>query len=98
MLRVLVGITAVNYSGSALLAARGDLRWEFAGYLVMLSLLSWFFAVGIPMMNRAIRERFGLVPVSYWGGVVEIFARVVLCAQTGLHSAMLVYSALGIDV
>ena len=59
MLRVLVAITLVNYAGSALLAARHDLTWEFAGYLVMLSLLTWFFGVTLPMMNRAIRERVG---------------------------------------
>jgi len=28
--------------------------------------------------------------------VVERFARVVLCAQTGLHAAILIYAALGL--
>ena len=97
LLRVLVALTFLNYAGSVALAARGELTWEFAGYLAILSILTWFFGVLLPMMNRGIRERFGQDPVGYWGGVVEIFARVVLCVQTGLYSALLTSRALGID-
>lgn len=96
LLRALLGLTLANYAASALMAARDLLTWQFAGYLVLLSLLTWFFGVGLPMMNRGIREHLGADPVGYWGGVVEIFARVVLCAQTGLHTALLVYQALGL--
>jgi len=96
LLRVLVGITLANYGASAFMAARNLLTWEFAGYLVLLSVLTWFFGVGVPMMNRSVRENLGAEPVGYWGGVVEVFARVVLCAQTGLHSALLVFQALGL--
>lgn len=98
LLRVLFGLTLANYAATALLAAGARLNWQFAGYLVLLSVLTWFFAVGIPMMNRANRESLGADPIGYWGGIVEVFARVVLCAQTGLYSALLVYAAFGISV
>ena len=96
LLRAMALLTAINYLLSLILGVRGQLSWVAIGYLVMLSVLSWFFAVGIPMMNRAIRERAGVDPTGYWGGVVEVFARVVLCAQTGIYSFLLVQFALGL--
>ena len=95
LLKALFALTVANYAASALLALRAQLNWQAASYLVLLSVLTWFFAVGIPMMNRANRESMGAPAVGYWGGVVEIFARVVLCAQTGTYTALLVFVALG---
>ena len=96
LLRALLLLTFLDYVGSATLAFLGLLNWQMAGFLVLLSLLTWFFAVAMPMLNRSVRENLGADPRSYWGGVVEKFARVVLCAQTGLYTALLVYIALGI--
>ena len=96
LLRGLALMTGLNVFGGALLAFFGTLRWDMVGYLVLLSLFTWFFAVGLPVLNRAVREQAGADPRSYWGSVVERFARVVLCAQTGLHAAILIYAALGL--
>jgi Trk-type K+ transport system membrane component len=89
-------MTGLNFLGGGVLAVMEILRWDMVGYLILLSLFTWFFAVAIPVMNRAIREQVGANPRSYWGGIVEIFARIVLCAQTGLHAAILIYAALGL--
>jgi hypothetical protein len=96
LLRALLLLTFVDYAGSATLAFMGRLNWQMAGFLVLLSLMTWFFAVAVPILNRSVRENLGANPRSYWGGVVEKFARVVLCAQTGLYTALLIYVALGI--
>ena len=94
LLRALIALTVVDFGGSAILAVLGKLAWSWAGMLVLLSLLTWFFAVMMPIMNRTVRESLGAPPESYWGGIVETFARVVLCAQTGIYTAILVYVAL----
>jgi len=96
LLRALLLLTMVDYAGSAALSISGLLNWQMAGFLVLLSLLTWFFAVIMPILNRAVREDLGAGPDSYWGGVVEKFARVVLCAQTGLYTALLIFVAIGI--
>lgn len=97
LLRVLVGLTLLNCAATALMAAGGLLPWEAGGYLVLLSILTWFFGVTLPMMNRAVREHMGAEPVGYWGSVVELFARVVICVQTGLHTSLLVWQGFGLD-
>ena len=96
LLRGLALLTGLNILGGAFLAFVGTLRWDMVGFLLLLSLLTWFFAVAVPVMNRAVREQAGADPRSYWGTVVERFARVVLCAQTGMHAAILIYAALGL--
>jgi len=96
LLRALLFLTLADYAGSAALAALGLLNWQMAGFLVLLSMLTWFFAVLMPQMTRSVRENLGATPHSYWGGVVEKFARIVLFAQIGLYTALLVYIALGI--
>ena len=60
--------------------------------LALLSVLTWFFAVVLPMMNREVRVSVGADDSTYWGELVEMFGRVVLVAQTGLYSALLVYA------
>ena len=96
LLRALLMLTLVDYVGSAVLAAVGLLNWQMAGFLVLLSMLTWFFAVIMPLLTRSVRENLGASSRSYWGSVVERFARIVLCAQTGLYTALLSYIALGI--
>ena len=96
LLRALLLLTMIDYAASATLAFLGLLNWQMAGFLVLLSLMTWFFAVAMPILNRSVRENLGANPRSYWGSVVEKFARVVLCAQTGLYTALLIYVALGI--
>jgi len=96
LLRAMLALTIADFAGSALLALIGKLSWSWAGMLVLLSLFTWFFAVMLPIMNRTVRESLGAPPESYWGGVVEKFARIVLCAQTGIYTAILVYVALGL--
>jgi hypothetical protein len=96
LLRALLLLTLVDYAASAALAGLGMLHWQMSGFLVLLSMLTWFFAVIMPILTRSVRADLGANPRSYWGGVVEKFARVVLCAQTGLYTALLIYIALGI--
>lgn len=96
LLRALLALTLADFAGSAILAALGKLMWSMAGLLVLLSGLTWFFGVILPIMNRTVRESLGATPESYWGSVVEKFARIVLCAQTGMYTAILVFIAVGL--
>jgi hypothetical protein len=90
VLRVTLVLTVVDHVAVLFLLAFGKLTAQSAGLLILLSVLGWFFAVALPVMNREVRHRLGVAPVGYWGEVVEIFARVVLCALTGLYTALLV--------
>jgi hypothetical protein len=96
LLRALLALSLADYAFSAALAVAGRLTWEMAGFLILLNLCAWFFGVAVPILNRSFRELLGASPLSYWGNVVEKFARIVLCALCGLYTAMLVYLALGI--
>jgi hypothetical protein len=89
VLRITLVLTMVDHAGALVLLALGLLTPQSTGLLVLLNVLGWFFAVALPVMNREVRVRMGAEPVGYWGEVVEIFARVVLCALTGLYSAAL---------
>jgi hypothetical protein len=96
VLRVVLVATILNHVGAVALVVLERLRGEMAGLLALLSVLSWFFAVCLPVISREARIRMGGARFSYWGEMVEMFAAVVLCVQTGLFSAILVYaSALG---
>ncbi len=95
LLRMVLALTVVNHIAAILLALSGALQTEIAGLLVLLSVMTWFFGVGLPVLNREVRHRIGAPRESYWGQVVETFARVVLCAQTGLYSAALLIYGLG---
>jgi len=92
VLRTLLAATAFNHVAAILMVVADRLAGEMAGLLALLSVLAWFFAVLLPVMNREVRIRLGRAGASYWGEVVEMFATVLLCAQTLLYTAILVYA------
>ncbi len=94
LLRMVLALTVLNHVAAILLTLCRVLQTEVAGLLVLLSVLTWFFGVGLPVLNREVRHRMGAGRDSYWGEVTEAFARVVLCAQTGLYSAALLFYSL----
>ena len=94
LLRVAIVITVVDHIAAILLVLTGRMAGEFAGLLALLSVLSWFFAVCLPVMNRQVRIRLGAPAVGYWSEVVELFGRIVLFVQTGLYTALLLYSTI----
>lgn len=82
-------LTCINHLVAILFVV---LRWvpiETAGFLVLMSVLTWFFAVALPVMNREVRISMGAARSSYWNDLVERFARVVLYAQTLMYTASL---------
>lgn len=85
-------VTFVDHAGAILMTIMGLISAAMAGLLALFSVLTWFFAVLLPMMNREVRAKVGADSSSYWGELVEMFGRVVLVAQTGLYSALLVYA------
>jgi len=89
LLRVLLVLTLADYAMAVLAVFLGRLGLEMAGFLVLLSMLAWFFAVGMPVMNREIDLRAG-IRNRYWREVAEMFCRVVLCAFTAIFTALLV--------
>ena len=93
VLRIAIVITVIDHVAAILLVLTGRMSGEAAGLLALLSVLSWFFAVCLPVMNREVRIRLGAPPVSYWSEVVEMFARIVVFVQTGLYTALLLYAA-----
>ncbi len=93
-LRVALIVTFVDHVVAIVMAIAGPLSPAMAGLLALLSVLTWFFAVVLPMMNREVRASVGADSASYWGELVEMFGRVVLVAQTALYSTLLVYALL----
>ena len=85
-------VTLVNHAAAIAMVIAEQLSPAMAGLLALLSVLTWFFAVVLPMMNREVRVSVGADDSTYWGELVEMFGRVVLVAQTGLYSALLVYA------
>jgi hypothetical protein len=94
LLRAAFVVTVVDHVGAIALVALGLLHGEWAGFLALLSVLSWFFAVCMPVMNREVRARLGGERSTYWGEVFEMFFRVALCAITVLYTAFLIGSAI----
>ncbi|MDH3590406.1 MAG: hypothetical protein OER88_00905, partial [Planctomycetota bacterium] len=95
LLRWILVITVVDHVAAIAMVSFGLLHAKMAGYLALLSVLSWFFAVVLPMMNRTLRTHAGQDATGYWGELMEGFFRVVLAAQTGLYAAFLIQAALG---
>ena len=91
LLRIVLTVTLVNHAAAVALVLTSRMVIEFAGLLVLLSILTWFFAVALPVMNREVRTYMGAEATGYWGEVVEMFARVVLGAQTAAYTALLAY-------
>lgn len=94
-LRIALLVTAVDHVAALVLVAAGRVSPEVAGVFALFSVLAWFFAVCMPVMNRTVRVRLGAPETGYWGEVVEMFGVVVLCVQTGLYTAAVVYGAAG---
>ncbi|MEE8107048.1 MAG: hypothetical protein V3T86_16050 [Planctomycetota bacterium] len=98
LLRVLLVVTLGNCGAAVLLALTGHLGARLAGTVLLLMGLSWFFAVGLPLMNREVRFHMSGTRGGYWTELVEMFFRVILAASTFLCTAMLIYAALGTDL
>ena len=90
ILRVLLVATVVDHVVTILMVVANRIPGELAGMLALLSVLAWFFAVCMPVMNRAVRHRLGGTEVGYWGEVAEMFATVALGAVAVLYTATLV--------
>lgn len=93
LLRVALLVTAIDYVAAAVLVLTGKMGGELAGMLALFSILSWFFAVCLPVMNRELRVQLGGTRFSYWSEVLEMFFRVLLFVVTGFHTALLAYAA-----
>jgi hypothetical protein len=93
-LRIALIVTAVDHVAAIALVAIGRVSPEVVGVFALFSVLAWFFAVCIPVMNRTVRTRFGVSATGYWGEVVEMFGRVVLCFQTALYTAAILGGAI----
>ena len=98
LLRVLLVVTLGNCGGAVVLALTGHLSSRLAGTVLLLMGLSWFFAVGLPLMNREVRFHLSGTRGGYWTDLFEIFFRVILAATTFLCTVMLIYAALGTDL
>jgi len=93
LLRIALFVTAIDYLVTIGLVLTGKMAGELAGLLVLFSILSWFFAVCLPVMNREVRVQMGGSRFFYWSDVLEKFFRVVLFVVTGFYTALLVYAA-----
>ena len=94
LLRVLLAVTLVNTAATLVLAVLHRINIHLTATVILLSTLAWFFAVGLPVMNREVRLRVSGSKRSYVSDLIEMFYRVVLGALTLLWTAMLVYAAL----
>ena len=92
LLRLLLIATILSHLGAILCVVLGRLSGQTAGIMALLSVLSWFFAVCLPVMNREVRASLGGAEVTYWSQVAEMFFRVLLCVVTGLYAAAVVYA------
>jgi hypothetical protein len=89
VLQAVLFLSLVDYAGAFLLALLGRIPWAGAGVLVALSALTWYFGLGLPLLNRERNARLGSERMRYWGEVVEMFGRVVVCAHAVLLAVML---------
>lgn len=90
LLRLLLIVTVLDHVAAIVLVLLGGISGFVAGLFALFSVLTWFFGVLVPVMNREVRLRFGVEAASYWGDVTEMFANVVLCLTTGMYTAMVV--------
>jgi hypothetical protein len=93
-LRIALWATVVDHVAAILLVVIGRIQHpEVAGVFALFSVLAWFFAVCMPVMNRTLRGSLGAPETGYWGEVVEMFGRVVLCVQTVLYTGIVAFAA-----
>jgi len=83
-------VTLADYAGALLLAAQGSVPLGWSGLLILLSLFTWYFAVGMAVIGRAVRARSPSDRLRRWADVAERFGRVVVCAHALLFAGMLV--------
>jgi len=93
LLRIAMTVTAIDYLVAIALVLTGKMAGDSAGLLALFSILSWFFAVFLPVMNRELRVQLGGARFFYWSEVVEMFFRVVLFVVTGFYTAVLAFAA-----
>ncbi len=86
-------LTCINHGLAIVLISLRQLTLQLGGFLAMLSVLTWFFGVALPVMNREVRIQLGGERTSYWSDVVERFALVVVCLQTLLYTVALCWAA-----
>jgi hypothetical protein len=95
VLRIAFYVTLIDHVAAIVLVG---LRWmpvEAGGAFALFSVLAWFFAVCLPVMNRTVRARLGAPATSYMGEMTEMFGRVVLSLATLLYTAIVAYGAAG---
>ncbi|MFI5401785.1 MAG: hypothetical protein ACHQ1G_02535 [Planctomycetota bacterium] len=92
-LRIALVVNAVDHIAALVLVAINRVSPEVAGVFALFSVLTWYFAVCVPVMNRTVRSRLGAQETGYWGEVVEMAGRVVICFQTVLYTAAVVCGA-----
>ena len=93
-LRIALWVTAIDHVAIVALVVLGRIESaEVAGILALFSVLTWFFAVCLPVMNRTLRGRLGVPETGYWSEVVEMFGCVMLCVVTALYTGILAYAA-----
>ena len=95
VLRIALIATVIDHIAAIVMVLAHRLSVEWAGVLVLFSVMSWFFAVCVPVMNRSVRRRMGADASHYWGEVVEMFGRFFLFLITILYTAALVFAAVG---
>lgn len=92
-LRIALWVTAADHIAAVVLVLVGRIqRAEAAGVFALFSVLAWFFAVCMPVMNRTLRTRLGAHETGYWGEVVEMFERFVLCVVTALYTGVIAFA------
>jgi hypothetical protein len=93
-LRIALWVTAIDHVAVVALVILGRIESaEVAGVLALFSVLTWFFAVCLPVMNRTLRGRLGAPETGYWSEVVEMFGCVMLCIVTALYTGILAIAA-----
>ena len=95
VLRLALVATVIDHLAAIVLVLARRLAVEWAGVLVLFNVLSWFFAVCVPVMNRSVRVRMGVDGSSALGALVEMFGRFFLFLVTVLYTAALVFAAVG---
>lgn len=95
VLRVALVATVVDHLAAIVMVLTRHLSAEWGGALGLFSVMAWFFAVCLPLMNRSVRMHLGGKGVGYWEEVVEMFGRFFLCLVTVLYTATLVFAAVG---
>ncbi len=96
LLRVCLGFTVVDHLVAVGLVVAGEMPISLAGFLGLMSVLSWFFAVCLPLMNRSLRTHIGRPRRTEWTEALELFFRVILALQTGLYTLLLTQTVLAV--